>query len=443
MQAEIQALGNVSADSTRLLTEKLALARELSSLKPEIEHLRSSAASHQSTLAEKLQLQRELSSAQVKLETERRALQRTKAKDTKNSEDDAKLTLQLEDLRKELAKEKRESQKLEREARKQASEWEGQKAIFESKLDAFRNKLRSTKEQLKETQKELEDSQAARAVAQAPASQATKNPRKRSIARFDPDMTIGTPGEGPAQKRNKSTSLPGDKSSFSITPFLNRTSTFIAPDSSDDEGQPSTNQPSTNQPTEVTTTMQIPLQSAAPSAHNSPSSKPQLTKKKIKGYAASNKKSKGGVLEETSGLKANIQPPRRSTASTKSTSSLPRVLEESDEENSTAAASSNGQDPTSTTTINLSQVVKKKQKILGGARKNLFDDDEDEGTQTKGRMGTTLLGGMKGLGGGLRGGAGGGGPISLSSKSKTLVEFSPLKKDWRAAAAATTAAAGA
>ncbi|KAL9616434.1 MAG: hypothetical protein Q9160_008686 [Pyrenula sp. 1 TL-2023] len=426
-KAEIQALGSVSADSTRLLTEKLALARELSGLKPEIEHLRSSAASHQSTLGEKLQLQRELSAVQVELETERRALQRTKAKDSKTSEDDAKVASQLEDARKELAKEKRENQRAERDARRQASEWEGQKAVFEGKLDAFRNKLRSTKEQLKETQKELEDTQAAKAAAaQVTVSKPSKNPRKRSIARFDPDMTIGTPGEGPAAKRNKSSSLPGDKSSFSITPFLNRTSTIIAPDSSDDDDQSSI-----NPHTEVTTTMQIPLQSAAPSVQSSPSSKPQVSKKQSKDSAtAKTKHSKGEILKETTAPKANLQT-RKSTASTKSTSSLPRVLEESDEENSTAAASSTAQEPTST--INFSQVVKKKQKILGGAgRKSLFDDDDDEGTKPNGR-GTTL-GGIKGLG--LRGGGVGGGPISLATKSKTLAEFSPLKKDRRAAAVA-------
>lgn len=358
---------------------------------------------------------------QVELETERRALHRSKAKESRNSEDDAKLTSQLDELRKELAKEKRDSQKLERDARKQASEWEGQKTIFESKLDAFRNKLRCTKEQLKETQKELEDSEAARAsVAQAPASKITQNPRKRSIARFDPDMTIGTPGEGPAQKRNKSTSLPGDKSSFSITPFLNRTSTIIAPDSSDDEAQPTT-----KEPTEVTTTVQVPLQSAAPSAQSSPSSKSRPTKKQLKTLAGPDKKPNNGVLEETTASRTNLQPGRKSAASSRSTSSLPRVLEESDGENSTAAASSTGQEPTST--INLSQIIRRKQKVLGGTRKSLFDDDEDQAVQSKGRGST--LSGIKGFG--LRAG---GGPMSLSNKSKTLAEFSPLKKDRRAAA---------
>jgi len=59
-QAEINALNAASTGSTKLLTEKLALARELSTLKPELEHLRSQATAQQNALADKLSRQREL-----------------------------------------------------------------------------------------------------------------------------------------------------------------------------------------------------------------------------------------------------------------------------------------------------------------------------------------------------------------------------------------------
>ena len=407
-KAELHALSSVSADSTKLLTEKLALTRELSSLKPEMEHLRSQAATHQSALAEKLSLQRELTSVQVELETERRALQRTKAKDSKATQDDAKALSQLEDLRKELAKEKREAQNRDREARKKGTEWEGQKTILESKLDAFRNKLRSTKEQLKETQKDLETAQKAARNMESAQARPAPNPRKRSIARFDPDMTIGTPGDRPAAKRNKNSStLPGDKSAFSITPFLNRTSTFIAPDSPEESEAETSAQPTEQQPT-VTLPVTI---STAPSEAPSPTQTQTQTipLKKAK-EPASKKTSTNRVLKETTAPRANLLSSfasRKSGNSTKSVS-LPRVAEESDEENQPTNRSN--------------PVLKKKQKILGTQRKSLFDDDEEE-PPARARAVRTL---------GIRGG---GGPlISLAAKPRSLAEFSPLKKDRNVAA---------
>ena len=93
-RAELNNLSTMSSDSTKLLTEKLALARELAVLKPEIEHLRSQAMTQQNLLAEKLALQRELSTLQVELETEKRAVQRARAKDAKSGEDEARTATQ-------------------------------------------------------------------------------------------------------------------------------------------------------------------------------------------------------------------------------------------------------------------------------------------------------------------------------------------------------------
>ena len=391
---------NVSADSTKLLTEKLALSRELSSLKPELEHLKSQTALNQTALAEKLALQREVMSLQVELETERRALQRLKAKDSRNSDDENKATEQTEELRKELTKEKKETQRVEREMRKQAAEWEGQKSILESKLDAFRNKLRSTKDQLKESQAELEKAQAAAKVVLKPA--ATTNPRKRPVARFDPDMTIGTPGESRAAKRARvsASTAPGEKSTFSITPFLNKTTSILmdTPDPSKEDQQqravdlasPIPSRPSVNLTSSPIALEPKVAQKAPPPAKAQPKPKP---------------------LSEAAATKVNAAV--GATSKTASKLSLPKVTEEADEDHETSE----------TTKSSLqTQPTKKKQKILGGrAKSTIFDEDEAEQPKPRGR---SLLGGHKGLG--LRGGA-----LSLAAKPKSLAEFSPLKKDRR------------
>ena len=103
-------LQNMSLDSTKILTEKLALARELGTLKPELEYLRQQTASNQSLLSEKLSLQRQLSTIQVELENEKRVSQRAlaKDKDRRVSAVDAEYRSQMQELRAELSKERRE-----------------------------------------------------------------------------------------------------------------------------------------------------------------------------------------------------------------------------------------------------------------------------------------------------------------------------------------------
>lgn len=406
-RAEVNAMNTVNTDSTKLLTEKLALAREVATLKPELEHLRSQGALNQSILAEKLALQRELSTLQVELETERRAVQRTKANTSKSTEADSKLASQLEELRKETAKERREAQKNERELRKQATEWESQKTILESKLDAFRSKLRSTKEQLKETQKELEEAQALKAaqVEVAPKKTTVANPRKRQTAHFDPDATIGTPGNNGvhAAKRVRTSTMPGDKSTFSITPFLNKTMSILpdTPDATQDQEQ-------FEEPAKSTTTQG---EQASPI-------RPKQTKAR-KPAADSTKRKEGRVLQETkSAPKANSVTVKAGNPLTKKQFGLAKVLE--DNENEEAA------DTNSESTKASKPAVKKKQKILG-QRKSLFDDEDAEETKNRART-VGLLGASRGLG--LRGG-GGLGPVNLGSKGKALAEFSPLKKDRR------------
>ena len=235
-RTEVNALNVTSSDATKLLSEKLALSRELATIKPELEHLKSQSTTQQNLLAEKISLQRELSSVQVELETEKRAVQRIKSHEKASSHDESALSEEIEQLKKELTKAQKEVQKNDRESRKKVIEWESQKEVIEGKLDAFRNKLRTTKEQLKEAQDDLEKVQAVKMAQSAELTKArlagnvsVPNPKKRSVTRFNPDMTIGTPGHGGVAAKKQRTSVAvGDKSTFSMTPFLSRTASILA-----------------------------------------------------------------------------------------------------------------------------------------------------------------------------------------------------------------------
>jgi hypothetical protein len=223
-------------DSIKLLTEKLALSRELATLRPEIDHLRSQVSCNKTLLAEKLSLQRQLSAAQVERETEKRATQRALSKEGGRQAQDEKLEIQFDSLQSELAKERRERQRIERDTQTLSSEFKVKQMILDSRLDAFRTKLRIAKEQLSESQVDLQTNRIHMPVPFERTKNVAKNIRKRTRTQIDGDATIGTPGIEPAKKRTKrSSTLSGDKSMFSITPYLSRTASFAPerPDSNE------------------------------------------------------------------------------------------------------------------------------------------------------------------------------------------------------------------
>ena len=414
-------------DSTRLLTEKLTLARKLSTLKPEVDYLRSQAALHQSLLAEKLSLQRQVSTVQVELETEKRAAQRALAKEGKLQAEDAKLVSRLESLQADLAKERRERQKVEREAQKDSLESGNRITTLESRLDAFRNKLKSTKEQFKAAQTSLQAMQASNhsksGHVSAPVYSTTSlagNPRKRAAAQIDADTIMGTPGDLQAAKKSKrGSTLIGEKSTFSITPFLNRTAS-VAPESppadiaggDDEEHGRRFNCQSGN----------ANQKAVSSEVFSNPIDMSDAMKNVVQA-------TKSGILENTETGKINSRAPTRKT---KATPALEQVAEENIENEGLTTSMS---EPTATTDSSnetsrgVLDMKKRKRKLLGGGLgKTLFDEDEGDALKAD----REPLGGVRGfrtLGKGGLGVPKFGLRKAIGPSVSTFGAISPLKKD--------------
>ncbi|KAJ9640825.1 hypothetical protein H2204_003114 [Knufia peltigerae] len=431
MKAELAELSAASAESSKILSEKLALTRELNKLKPELEHLKSQACTQQNLLSEKLALQRELASIQVELETEKRAVQRITAREHSAARQDSTLQGEIEDLKRELTKAHRDLQKNERENRKKVVEWEGEKEILEGKLDAFRNKLRSTKEQLSEAQDEIERLQAEKMAQSAEMTQArvagkTTILGKRPIPRFDPDMTIGTPGHGaPAAKKQRVSVNFADKSNFSITPFLNRTLSIL-PETPEDQQQ---------QEEEDAQVMQ------EPETHNAtkkPRAAPKTKTVRLKEKPASSRK-------QTTIGKTKASPALKESTNSRANTTMKRpqlaklIEEDSDVENDGVAvpgvatedfASKDIVESIEGSQMNSDSAPEPAKKPKGPKKRtNIFEEEEFAPTQK-----------VRDLG---RGGSGNTsilGRINLKAnpvgRPKSLAEFSPLKRDRRAASVA-------
>lgn len=490
MRAELNAMSSSSSEHTKLLTEKLALSRELSNMKPELDHLRTQASSYQQTLSEKLSLERQLNTVQVELENAQRAAQRAKDRQRKtgdydatyetqldelqkqlkdekvarreaqrelerrkseaasnerpssrgkDSADDERLKAKVDELRKELSAEKKERAKSEKAIEKEKATWEAQKSILDEKLAQFRTKLRSTKEELKEREAELERMKSGAAANIAPTITARAkpvNPRKRAAAQMDPDASnLGTPGDGLPAKRGKKVSaagaMPGEKSNFSITPFLNRTMSVPPEGDSDAE-------PARINPTEATAAEDD--DEATPTQAKKPPARKAAVPKPLAPAASAKTNAKPAPHRRIKKTTAAVAPtldtivdasPEKPSAQTAQQAPIPKLKANRPPRKSLLDFS----------TFNVDPPVQKKKKqrtlgnasFLGGNTTTLFDEEDGDAPKAKAIPGKGLFGGR-----GMTFGRGGfanaknrlKGPLMVADDGSGF-QFSPLKKDRR------------
>lgn len=192
-----------------------------------MDRLKKQNTSDQASVAGKHELERQLNSVEVQLDHEKQAHDRARMKCVQQSAEITKLSSSIDELQGALAKEQRATQQHERDSRAQKAEWEGQRAVLEGRTETLKKQLRSAKEKLQEAQHDLQQRRVAvRNDGDTPRAQPRAAPAQLSNSGSDHHngVTIATPGAIRVQEKVKrSSALPGDKSAFSITPYLNRT----------------------------------------------------------------------------------------------------------------------------------------------------------------------------------------------------------------------------
>ncbi|CAI7639120.1 unnamed protein product [Penicillium glandicola] len=225
LREELSAQKNNSTSYNTLLAEKLHLSKDLSTLQSELERLRAQNSTYQTIISEKHELERQINSLELQLDNEKHAHERTQAKGLQQMTEIAQLSARVEELRNELARELKAKQLQERDYHHQNSVWANQRANFEERIDSLKQLLRSTKDKLQEVQIEIQQRRSLKSHVGNDAESSSRTvPLQRPGPSGHAGVTIATPGAVRVQEKLKRDSaVPGDKSAFSITPFLNRT----------------------------------------------------------------------------------------------------------------------------------------------------------------------------------------------------------------------------
>ncbi|KAK5661639.1 hypothetical protein OQA88_9739 [Cercophora sp. LCS_1] len=157
LTTEIAAFGSLTQDSAKMLSEKLALTREIAVLKPEIEHLQSQLAHQKDVLAEKLALERQFNTLEVELANTKRAAEKASRKQDQDSQDEADLRKQVQELEKQLLKERKIAQKNLQGQENKNNEAEAELEGLREQLAALEKGLAAEKEKRTEMEEELEN----------------------------------------------------------------------------------------------------------------------------------------------------------------------------------------------------------------------------------------------------------------------------------------------
>ncbi|KAG5983997.1 hypothetical protein E4U55_006509 [Claviceps digitariae] len=477
LKAEIEALNVTMSDAGKLLQEKFALTRELEHLKPELEHLQSQLATYQATVAEKNDLRRQLDSVEAELENEKRSRQRLQSKN--NDAATAELASQLEEAEESLAAERKGRDKMKRELEKQVTATKAENERLEERISSLKDKAKGLQAEnerlqecasslkdktkglqaeLKEANKNLHEARSELAAAQSrPVSRGGEDKPKKAIAlttdvgrrRRAPvmsfeEITIQTPGndivarDRPTRKRGteKVMATVGEKSVFSITPFLNRNKSLI----DDSANEPSQNASAEwNEPEPPMSDEPAALEPLSESEAEAP--KPKASFKTSVSFKSPAKAAKprpvrqakaATPLGDSTPAKTNRVVKARGTPKVKSIpevrldkkalSELSDSISLPDQENVLAAASKKKTTSVLEPKAPEAGVKKKKRKLLGGANTTLFDGDEEDDGEAPIASKSQPAGAKR-----TRARLGGGVKNAFAAGSS----FSPLKRDRR------------
>lgn len=420
------------------------------------------------------ELRQQVADLEKKLADEKRTAQKAKrSKGADEKELQSELQHKVQELEEKIESDAREAERARRASEKEVATANDQVEMLTQRVEEFKNKLKEVRAELKEVRAELTQAQTAPSRTTTTTVPLKDNEAKRPLSKAKPgkkrganeisvdEMMMDTPGhvEGrgkrPLKKRGVDFTTVGEKSTFSITPFLEKSNTINLAETIEEEDEEPSVLFGKGDPAapivepEAEAAEDIPIASAEKPAK---SVSKALKATKPKAADATQKKPRGRpkaqALKESS-PNTNV-PSAAGRASPRSKSaSLEKVVEEPEDRPSTedlptasapgakkSADSKHKSAPGALEPGNVSsenpEPKKKKRKLLGVSNKGtLFDKDEDAGEAEAAAAPKTsaAAGGGKRKPVGLKSSKG---PVSTLAKNAFGGKaFSPLKRDRR------------
>ncbi|KAI1140547.1 hypothetical protein F5Y05DRAFT_378798 [Hypoxylon sp. FL0543] len=387
-----------------------------------------------------------------RLEEELQAAKLTAKKTQKNqsnsnAEDD--LRSQIEELKTTLESQRKENSKIRQESQAAVAEADARNEQFEKKIEKLKTKLRETQEQLKQCQADLRKAQQSRVpvldetLKITGRSQAFRKRKAGDMAADDftqieiqtPGAEDNTKGRRIFKKRGLEPTLVGEKSTFSITPFLNRTKSIVEDTPKADEETPDDSIVPVRETEVVEPTATVSVAATTEVTQNETTSAPVESEKPKPAPKSRGRPKK--VLADATSAKKNTQPIPKKSLKTKN--SIEKVVEEANDDNrenqpkpaepaepvektTTVKFSFDlPQDESTSSGVNGEQPKKKKRKVLGST-KTLFDEDEGEAPPAR-KPSKVQLGAKRALSKA---------PLAVKRNAfANTASFSPLKRDRR------------
>lgn len=392
------------------------------------------------------ELRQQIADLEKKLTDEKRAAQ--KAKRSQNSDDrevQADMQEKVSDLEKQLASERQDMDRMRKNNEKEAAVARDQVDMLTQRVEEFKNKLRETRAELKGVRAELTQARTTTTTVVLKDDEPKKPQakpkagKKRGANEISVDeMMLDTPGNGegrikrPLKKKGIEFTTVGEKSTFSITPFLNKSNTINVSETIEEEmeepsilegkGDPAAPivEPEAGTVEEVLGGAEQPPAKSVAKALKMTKSK--ATEKKTRG------KPKGAVLAQSS---ANMNMAAISSSVDKAADEPEVIGKENLPADTTAEAKLKATEAPNTSTDN-PEPKKKKRKLLGASAKGtLFDKDEDAGEVVP-AVPTVATAAVKRKPVGLKAAARKG-PVASLSRAGAFggKTFSPLKRERR------------
>jgi hypothetical protein len=415
------------------------------------------------------ELRQRVAGLEKKLADDKRAAQKAKrSQDSDGKELHAGLQQKVQELEEKLASDALEAERARRASEKEVAAANDQVEMLTQRVEEFKNKLKEVRAELKEVRAELAQAQSAPARTTTTTVPLKDNEAKRPLSKAKPgkkrganeisvdEMMMDTPGhvEGrgkrPLKKRGVDFTTVGEKSTFSITPFLEKSNTINLAETIEEEDEEPSILVGKGDPgapiiePEAEETEDTPLANAEKPAKSVAKA---LKATKTKTADASQKKPRGRPKAQA--LKE--QSPNTSVPSAVSRTSprgksapLEKVVEEPEGHPASVHGtkkSGESKDKTVASAIETGNASsenpepkKKKRKLLGTSNKGtLFDKDEDAGEAEAAAAPkpAAAAGGGKRKPAGLKAAAQKG-PVSTLAKGAFAGKaFSPLKRDRR------------